>query len=252
MDRGSYVAASGGLAQQRHLDIVSNNLANVSTVGFKAERVVTRQQEFTDTLASAMDNAPQRAKLDHEATPGVVDVQTVTDFSPGPVAYTGDPLNVALSEGNTFFVVQTPDGEAYTRAGNFTKNVEGELVTPDGYPVMGEGGPLALPEGAASIIGDGNIIANGESVGRLRVVKFDDTSVLTRTGGVRFVSNDGTKPVAVPAVLVPASVEMPNVNAVQSMVDLINANKGFEAYSKTMVSIDEINDRAIQLAKVQS
>ena len=171
MDRGVYAAASGGLLQARRLQLVANNLANVSTVGFKAERLVSRQQEFADTLASSIAQNAPHAKGDQQRTPGVVDIDSVTDFSPGPVTTTGNPLNVALNNKNQFFVVNTPDGERYTRAGNFTLNAQGTLVTPDGQPVLGEGGPITIQGGSnATISGNGTVSLNGASVGRLRVV----------------------------------------------------------------------------------
>ena len=139
MDRGIYAAASGGLSSLRLLEVISNNMANSSTVGFKAERLVGRQQSFSDTLAGTLAEQPARALGDQERTPGVTDVSTLTDFTPGPISNTGNPLNVALVKDNQFFVVQTPEGEEYTRAGNFTLDSGGTLVTPDGFPVLGDG-----------------------------------------------------------------------------------------------------------------
>jgi len=248
MDRGTYVAASGGLHSSRRLDVVADNLANSSTVGFKAQRLVSRQQEFSDTLASRLENASAKAVGDQERTPGVVDLQTMTDFSPGPISYTGDPLNVALPDANTFFAVNTPEGLAYTRAGNFTRNVDGNLVTADGMPVIGDGGPITLPIGSASISSTGAVIVDGETIASLQVTKIDDPSQLERVGNTRFVlkSGGGTN---VPANVVPGSVEMPNVSVVEAMVDMIAANRGFEAYSKTVKSIDELNEVALRAAR---
>src|SRR5690606_26733045 len=103
-------------------------------------------------------------------SPGVVTTDNVTDFTPGPIANTGNPLNVALVKMNQFFSVQTQAGEFLTRAGNFTLNAEGNLVTQDGELVNGDGGPITLPAGQARISGNGDVIVGGETVGRLRVV----------------------------------------------------------------------------------
>ncbi len=250
MDRGMYVASSGGLVSARRLEVVSNNLANVSTVGFKAERIIARQQEFSDTLASQLSNTTERAAKDHERTPGVVDIATYTDFTPGPIATTGNPLDVALNKQNQFFVVGTPDGPAYTRAGNFTMNAERQIVTQDGLPVQGDGGPLELPPGKISISGDGTVVVGGQTIGRLQVVEIDELDKLKRTEGVRFqLPGGGQATAAEKPEVVSEAVEMPNVSVVDAMVEMITAQKGFEAYTKTIRTIDELNDRAIRNAR---
>ena len=247
MDRGIYTAASGGLYETKRLDIVANNIANVNTVGFKAQRLVGRQEEFSDTLASII-GTPPRAAADQERAPGVTGIQTLTDFSAGPVSHTGNPLNVALTEADTFFVINTPNGEEYTRAGNFTLNAEGSIVTPDGFPVIGEGGPITIADGMPSITSNGTVMANGQQVGRIRTVKFEDTSVLQRKDGARFVATGGAQGAAVEAAMVPQSVEMPNVNVVESIVEMIAAQKSFEAYSKTVETIDDLNTSSLRAA----
>lgn len=250
MDRGVYAAASGGLLQARRLQLVANNLANVSTVGFKAERLVSRQQEFADTLASSIASNAPHAKGDQQRVPGVVDIDSVTDFSPGPVTTTGNPLNVALNNKNQFFVVNTPDGERYTRAGNFTLNAQGTLVTPDGQPVLGEGGPITIQGGSnATISGNGTVSLNGASVGRLRVVEIADLNQLERADGTRFSLKGGqASPVA--ANVIPQSVEMPNVEVVPCMIDMISSQRSFEGYTKTLQTMDELTNLAIRNARV--
>jgi flagellar basal body rod protein FlgG len=250
MDRGIYTAASGGLVSTRSLDVIANNLANVNTVGFKAERVVSRQQTFEDTLASTLANAPARAAADADVAPGVVDIATKTDFTMGPVAATGNPLDAALTKPNQFFVVQTEDGEAYTRAGNFQLNSTGILVTADGLPVLGDGGQLvAPPNGTPSLTSSGDIIVNKESIGKLRVVEVANLDDLQRKDGVRFVPKAGAGQASiVEASIVPGAVEMPNVNAVSSMVDMINAQRSFEAYTKLAKELSELDDLSIRNA----
>src|SRR5690606_32875851 len=112
---------------------------------------------------------------DHERTPGTVNVRAMTDFSVGPIRETGNAFDVALRNPNEFFVVNGPSGPLYTRAGNFTLNAEGSLVTPDGLPVQGDGGAITITGPNVKISESGAISVNGTQVGRMQVVRFDDT-----------------------------------------------------------------------------
>ena len=249
MDRGLFVATSGGLAAARKVDIVAHNIANASTVGYKAERLIGRQQEFSDTLASILPGNAERSTGDLARTPGVVHIATMTDFSQGPIESTGNPLNIALQKPNQFFSVQTPQGEAFTRAGNFTLNNEGLLVTQDGLPVNGEGGPIALVGSRANIAGNGQVFGeNNTLAGKVKVVEFTDLKGLKRSDGTRFtLEQGGAAPAAVDNVEVTTSaLETSNIQVVEAIVDLINAQKSFEAYGKSVITIGELNDLSLR------
>lgn len=251
MDRGIYAATSGGLVDERRVDIVGHNLANANTVGFKAERLVGRQQEFADTLAQITAGPTARNVGDHDRTPGVVNIQTITDFTVGPMNPTGDPLNVALNEKDQFFVVQTPEGEAYTKAGNFTLNGQGNIVTPDGLPVLGDGGPITVTNSMVSIAGNGQVYAGGTLAGKLRVVTIPDTKQLERTEGTRFKLRQGgtaAQTVERPEVIT-GTLEMSNTGVVQSMVEMIAAQKSFESYAKSVQTLGELNDTSLRTAR---
>lgn len=245
MDRGTYSAASGGLVQLRRLDIINNNLANVNTPGFKRQLLVTETQKFDDTLASTVAKGDPFAPGDHERTPGVANIQAVTDFSVGPMKNTGNPLDVALRKANHFFVVSGPEGTLYTRAGNFTLNSEGTLVTQDGWEVQGDGGPITATGGSVSISPDGSVRVNGQGVGRIQVVEIPDTSNLERVEGTRFRMKQPGAPEAVPADLEPAALEMANVSAITSVLDLISTHRAFDLYTKSANTIDQMNQISI-------
>lgn len=250
MDRGIYSAASGGLLNERHLDITANNIANASTVGFKAERIVGRQQQFADTLAANMRNIDPSARGDFDRTPGAIDIETITDFSPGPIETTGNTLDVALRKPHQFFVVSGPEGDLYTRAGNFQVDGQGLLKTADGLQVQGDGGPLALPQGHIDISSAGVVSVNRQAIGRLRVVHFENPQQLQRQAGTRFSAQNGAQPQGVDqADVIPGSLEMPNINVVEAMVDMIATQRSFEAYSKMVMSIDDLNSTALRAAR---
>lgn len=243
MDRGIYAASSGGVRAARKLDVVGHNLANVNTVGFKAERLVSRQQEFADTLAGVTAGVAKRAASDQEVTPGVVDISTMTDFTVGPINQTGNPLNVAIAKDKQFFSIQTKEGEAYTKAGNFTLDSQGNLVTQDGLPVVGEGGPITISGSAVNISENGSVFVDGERAGKLKIVEFQDLTQLKRAEGTRFFTQGGAQPQTVDNPdLMTSAVEMSNTGVVESMVDMIAASKSFEAYSKVAQTINELNE----------
>lgn len=249
MERGIYTASSGGLLESRRLEVIANNLANVNTVGFKASRLVAQQQEFSDTLASTIKDLPQRAKEDQQHAPGVVNIDVFTDFSPGPVRSTEAPLDAALVNKNQFFVVQTEDGERLTRAGNFTLNSQGILSTQDGNPVLGAAGPITITSSGAKISTNGSIILNGQALGRLRVVEVDDLKSLEREEGVRFKVNNGAAQRPVEANVIPQAVELPNVSVVEAMVDMISTQRAFEGYTKSVQTIQELNDTNLRTVR---
>ena len=145
MSQGIYIALSGAKLQQRRLELLSNNLANASTTGYKTDNISAAS--FEVTLDEYMTDDGNFNNLTYTKTG-----QVSTDFSKGSMKNTGSPLNLAL-DGPGFFVVETPFGERYTRQGDFSLNKDGELVTHEGYKVKGRG---------LSDLGDGNLHINSD------------------------------------------------------------------------------------------
>jgi flagellar basal-body rod protein FlgF len=245
MDRGSYAAASGGMAQLRLLDTVTNNLANINTVGFKQDVLVQNQQRFEDTLASGMATDVY-AKGDHDRTPGAFSVESAIDFTPGPARKTNEPLDVTLRKANDFFVVLTPEGPQLTRAGNFTLDATGTLVTSDGFPVSGGGGSITVTGARASISPGGAVQAGGVTVGQIQVMQVADTKSLEKLGSNRFkIKEDQPNGIEVTPDLETGTLESANISMTSAMVQMISAHRGFQAYTKVAGAIDEMNKDAV-------
>jgi flagellar basal-body rod protein FlgG len=252
MDIGTYSAASLGVIQMRKLEIQNNNLANVNTVGFKRQVLITSPEDFEDTFAKEMASHDPYASGDQQRVATVNEVSAEIDFSLGAIKSTGNPFDAALRNPKDFFVVNTPEGKMYTRAGNFTLNSEGALVTQDGMTVQGEGGPIVINQPGARITEDGSLRAGINALGRIQVVRIEDTKKLTPVAGTRFKLTGGPQPLPVDARVEPRSLEMSNVSAVTGMIDLITTNRAFEAYTKAAQSIDTLNQAAInQVGKRQ-
>lgn len=249
MDPASYAAASAGILQMRKLEVQNNNLANLNTVGFKGQYVVPQTQNFENTLAHLMGYSSGANAGDPAPVEGVTEGVSRTDFSLGSITNTGNPLDVALRATNEFFVVNSPSGPLYTRAGNFTLNENGDLITQDGLAVQGDGGSINVQGSDINIASDGSVRANGQIFGRLQVVRFENTDGLERVEGARFrLLPSGAQPTQVAASLQPQALEMSNVSAITGMVDLIATNRAFEAYTKAASTIDQLNQTAINTA----
>jgi len=251
---GIYVAASGGFKQEKSLEVISNNLANVNTVGYKRDTLAFK--EFLAPFPDGAENEPSVSKpgehnLKKDASyTGVVELKT--DFSQGGLRETGNPLDVAL-DGEGFFAIQTKDGVRYTRQGNFRLNNESNLTTHDGNLVLGAGGPITIQgigntisidaQGKISL-GDG--LAN-EAVGDLRIVKFDDPKKLIKTGDGLFMLNgtDAEEIAADNFSVKQGAIESSNVTGVQEMTKMIEVLRTYEAYQKVIQTIDSANAKAV-------
>lgn len=246
MDSGTYSSAASGVVYLQKMELNSNNIANVNTPGFKRKYMVTEQQDFAKTLAGELESQDTFAKGDHARLSGAITSKEVTDFSMGGINHTANPLDLALKNPNDFFVVNTPEGLRYTRAGNFTLGEGGNLVTMDGNEVQGDGGPITIADGAAQITPDGTVRSGINLVGRLQVVRFTDPSVLQNDEGTRFSLPQGSPPPQpVEPEIVPQSLEMSNVSMVSAMVDMISTARGFEAYTRMSQTIDQLNQQSI-------
>ena len=254
MFEGIYVAASGGFKQEKSLEVISNNLANVNTIGYKRDTLAFK--EFLTPFPDGAGSKPsvskpgeQNLKKDTSYT-GIVELKT--DFSQGGLRETGNPLDVAL-DGEGFFAIQTKDGVRYTRQGNFRLNNEKVLVTHGGDPVLGAGGPITIQgigntisidaQGKISL-GDG--LAN-ETVGDLRVVKFDDPGKLIKIGkGLFMLTGENVEEIAADNFSVKqGAIESSNVTAVKEMTKMIEVLRSYQAYQKVINTIDSVNERAV-------
>ncbi len=242
MDRLIYLAMSGAKATLQRQDVLTNNLANASTTGFRAEMQAFRAVPVRGDGASTRVYAL-------ESTVG-------HDDRAGPVSSTGRALDVAV-EGRSWLAVQALDGtEAYTRAGHLQVNAEGQLVTPDGLPVLGDGGPITLPANATvEISATGNIsttVGNGrpQAAGRLKLVT-PEAALQRGTDGL-FRTADGADLPADPAARVQSgALEGSNVSPVETMVAMIAAARQFEQQMKMLQGAEQREQGAAKLLSSQ-
>lgn len=235
-----YQAAAGALLQQMRLDMLSNNLANVNTTGFKADMPVFRM-ETEDTPDEIPVYSPGRL------SPYAPPMSARTDFSAGPAARTGNPLNLAIA-GKGFFEVETPDGPKYTRTGNFAINAEGILSTADGWPIMGQGGTITIDGTRIAIDDQGEVFVDGESAGTLRIVDFDEPYGLDKAGDTLFVARDGAQGQPIEpgtSQVVQGFLEASNVDAIRTMTEIIETMRVFEAYQRIIRTADETTAKTV-------
>ena len=236
MNYGLYTAFLGMRSRQRTLDVQANNLANASTAGFKAESLL---YSAIESAANANQTGSSSQKL-----AASVSVSGATNFTGGTIRETGRSLDVAL-EGDGFFAVQTPAGTRYTRAGNFTLDAGGQLVTHDGSLVVGERGAITVPPGGEISIGDdGTISAGGQIIDKLKIVRFNSpANALIKEGTTNFLETGTEKAQAIADAsggagggvrVVQGALEMSNVNSMQEMVAMIQNNREFESLQKSI------------------
>jgi len=234
--KGIYIAASGALMKQKQMEIISNNLANSDTAGFKKDGVI-----FRDYLISEHNGVEQagdgRAMTYYD--------ETFTDYSHGGIIQTGNPFDVAL-DGKGFFALE---GDKYTRRGDFKLDSEGFLTTKNGEKVLGVGGPIQITGNDVSIGFRGAVKVGAEIVDSIRVVDFENYKELVKTGDSIYTTAQEATPANVNVAQ--GFKELSNVNVVKEMTDMINNLREYESYQKLIQSFDEATGKVTnEMARV--
>jgi len=244
MNFGIYGAVSGSLGSLSKLDVIANNLANVNTPGYKKDRI-----RFESVLASA---GSQEAADGISDAPVLVEERYAIDFTAGEMKHTGNTFDLAL-DGDGFFTVNTPEGKAYTRQGNFRIDAGGKLVTADGYEVLAGGSPITVNGGSVTFDPQGKIFVEGVEAGAIDVVDFPKPYDLKKIGSALFMPNDQDL-VPQPARetrVVQGQLEGSNVNAIEEMVRMIEATRSSESCQRLIQNYDSMMGKAVnELGKV--
>ncbi|MFC1886503.1 flagellar basal-body rod protein FlgF [Thermodesulfobacteriota bacterium] len=229
---------NGALIQEMRLNILSNNIANINTVGFKEDKLF----QIPETGGSEpADRFSQQAR-----SFGDLPVSSFTNFSQGKFLHTGNPLDLSL-EGEGFFSVEGEDTVLYTRTGDLSVNNDGLLITQDGLPVLGQGGKIYLSSPDVVIDERGNIIENGTVVDSIKIVKFSQPNALQKAGLTRFAKTDPNivDEKAKETNVMQGFIEQSNVDAVNSMTEMIDVLRGYETYQKVIQSLNDTALKAI-------
>ena len=230
MENTLFIAMSKQLAIRREMDVIANNLANTSSPGFKNEQMM-----FVEYLKET--GTKGEVSL-------VQDIALARDLSEGVFKRTNNVLDVAI-HGKGWFVVDSPQGERYTRSGHFRLNQEGELVTTQGQRLMTtDGEPIVFTPGDNDIVikGDGQVTANGEERGKLRVVTFENERLLDKVSGNLFRS-DVQPSEKSEAEIVQGVIEQSNV---QPVIEITRMMKAMQSYQGTQKLVDREHDRIRQ------
>lgn len=223
MDNSIYVTLSRQLTLFRDMDATSNNIANVNTVGYNAEKLA-----FDDYLVEADIDGKLGQKVAYARDP-----LSYRDTNNGPLKTTGNPLDLAVS-GPGYFIVDTPLGQRYTKAGNFMIDGQGTLVTPQGYPVLSAAGEvIAFPNDTTDVqINDqGLITANGEEVGQVGVAEFSNEQAMKRLGNNLYSSNETPLEQQTTRV-VQGALEQSNVQGVSELVRVVQLQRSVASTAK--------------------
>lgn len=238
MNSSTYIALSAQSALQQQMAVVANNVANASTPGFKAQNMI-----FAEYLAKNSQAEP------------VSFVQTlgaVRNDGQGSLAWTRNALDLAV-QGEGYFKVSTPNGISYTRNGQFHLDTQGQIVTSQGYTVLGQGdAPITIPRdsGSIEIASDGSISTLQGQAGRLAVVTFDNPQNLVPSAGGLYVTDDNPTP-AKQATVVQGAIENANVNPIIEMTRLLEVSRNYTSAQNLIDSENQRITNAIdQLGKV--
>lgn len=247
MDTALFVGMSGAKESMRALQIVTNNLANANTVGFRADY---ETQKFVPTSQDPLQTRVY-------STSG----RTYSDFKAGPIIATDSPLDVAL-DGPGFIAVQTREGkEAYTRAGNLRLTPQGLLTTQHGDLVLGTAGVLNIPQAKRINIGERGIISVqllGQSeneltqIGQMKLVEIPGNQLEKGEDGLFYIADDGVATMSEKTRLVTGSVEGSNVDPVKALTQIIDMTRQFDMHTKLMRSIEENSMKSNQLLDVSA
>jgi flagellar basal-body rod protein FlgF len=232
VSRSIYPALSGAKVAWKQMEMVSNNLANATSDGFKQHRMALTSKRVNE---NALGNSY------------VAVAETVHDMSDGTLESTGVDTHLAL-RGRGFFVVQTEGGQVLQRAGNFRMNSDGELVNQRGQPVLTDSGPLEIPDRERIVIDKQGVVRTegGGELGRLRIV---DAEAVSPLGNGQWRADGGTAPAEDTVQVLQGALEKSNADPIRGMIELVEASRYFEAYQKAMRTSDELDGRSNDLMR---
>lgn len=235
---------TGALAYEKRLEVLSNNIANVNTTGFKEDKVF----RLPSQSKSLWDNIPEKFQKNISIDMiSSLPVGSFTNFNQGQLKQTGNVLDIAL-EGEGFFTIQTPKGIQYTRKGNFALNQDGTVVTQDGFTVLGKsGGAIQISGHQVSVDSAGVILVDGSEIDSFNIVDFPDKKILLKVGDSLYspINDDNQGVQAENAVLHQGFIESSNVDPVKVMTEMINVMRGYESYQKVLMSMNDITSKTI-------
>jgi len=256
MQEGIYIAASGAFKQEKNLNVIANNLANLGNAAFKRDGLVFEEKtssfrallNFTETEPSIFNQERPKKGASYVGV-----ASFYSDHSQGPLKKTGNTLDLAI-EGDGYFAIQTPAGERYTRNGNFILDAEGFLATQMGNRLLGpKGEPIQIDtQGGAITIDSKGFISVGSGLenqpaGQINLVVIEDKSNLIKEGNALYkitggaTDKEGAKNISVRQ----GFLELSNVNSVEEMTKMITTLRAFEAYQKVIQAIDGADDLAV-------
>jgi flagellar basal-body rod protein FlgG len=244
MVRGLYIAGTGMLLQRRHMDIVTNNVANVETTGFKKEMLVSHT--FSDVMVRRIND---NRVLGQSPTVGPLNLgtqvdQKYIDFSQGNFEATERNTDLALV-GDAFFVISTPEGDRYTQAGAFYVDDQGFLVDGSGNFLLGENGPINVGGLNFSVNTQGQVFtADGQLIDTIQIVSFADNNTLRKQGNSLFFATE--PPIAPnPFQIRQGILEASNVDIAREMVDMVTVFRAYQLNQQMLTMIDETVGRAV-------
>lgn len=236
------------LAETMRTDVIANNLANTNTTGFKKDQVVFRAHpemnihRFDDLVSVGPRKIDPKPFIGVLGT-GVQVVDVNTNFLQGSLKKTSNPLDIAI-RGEGFFEIMTPQGRRFTRDGSLVRNSQGYITTTSGYFLMGENGPITLPQGRdIKISSNGDIFVDDQYIDTIRTVVFQNRNQIIKEGDNLYRATG--EPIAANVDIVHECIEVSNVNPVSEMVDMITAFRAYEANQKAIRTHDETLEKAV-------
>lgn len=238
MENAILIGLSRQMVLAHQIDIVANNMANVGTAGYKSEAL--KFEEFLMPVAGMEGAEASSGKLSY-----VIDTQSFRNDQAGELRMTGNPFDMALN-GEGWFVVDTPNGERFTRDGHFTLDAQGTLVDASGHPVLGEAGRITVSpdETDFTVAADGTVSASSGEKGRLRVATFENRDALSKEGFNLYVSNAAPLP-ADRFRIAQGYLEGSNVQAVKETATMIEVMRAYISNTRHLEQLADLKLEAI-------